>query len=505
MTLAGAVGAAAPPAPAWCSRHRNDAIWCGCAAALAVVVFWLAHAGLGDDGYITLDYARTLAVHGTWGLTSQLQSNTATSPLNVLLLAMVMAGCRIVAGGPHPVAALGVVTVAALTATAWWLIRITHALRIPASGRALGIAVLLLSPLALSAIGLETALLVALLLGLVSEAIRARPLMFGLLAGLALLTRLDAVVFVVVLGLGSATVRRRWWRALAPMLLVTVPWFVWSWTVLGSAIPDTLAIKQLQVYPGGWSFAGGLVLFLRDSFWPAIVSLLPAALGLLALLAWLVARSAGRVSNRLAPAALFAVAGVGYFGAYCALAVPPYLWYYVPTLAALDAFFVVALARFVRHRPAGMSLGLVLALAPLVTDLLHGLPWHAPPIFGNYAEPADYARVGEQMRPMLAGAAVESPGELGTLVFYCHCEVTDQFSDPGRALPFIEAQTRAAAPTLRWALALNYHRLDRCVRPVPVRYHLVWGPGWVRQRPGVWDVSSPASGKGHLTLYPVAG
>lgn len=481
------------------------AIGSGGTAVLAAVVFWLAHDGLGDDGYITLDYARTLAVHGTWGVTPQLAANTATSPLHVLLLAAVMTVSRLVTGQPHPVAALGVVTVTALTAAGYWWLRVARALRVPALGTALGIALLLLSPLALSAVGLESAVLVALLLGLLSEAVRGRAPAFGLIAGLAVLTRLDAVVFVVVLAGGCAGIRRQGWRVLPGLLGVTVPWFAWSWSVLGSAIPVTLAIKQLQAYPGGWTFAGGPLLFLRDSTGPALVSLVPMALGLLALVAWSVRRATGRASTRLAPVAWFAVAGVAYFAVYCVLAVPPYLWYYVPTLAALDLFLAAALFRpaqpSVGRLPA-TALGLLLVLAALVTDLGHGLPWRSPPIFGNYAEPADYARVGREMRPLLGGSAVESPGELGALTYYCRCEVLDQFSDPGRALPFVQAQIRAAGPAQRWLLELNYDRLDRSARPVPARYRLVWEPGWVTERQGVWNVSSPASGRGHLTLYP---
>jgi hypothetical protein len=513
-TTARALPSAASPAlPA--PGRRADLAGSLVTGAAGLLVFWLAHAGLSDDGYISLDYAVSLTMHGNWGLTSVLGSNTATSPLNVLLLAAAMSVSRLLTGAPHPIGALGVVTVGALAGTGWWWLRAGRALRVSPLGRAVGLGLPIGSPLALSTVGLETILLVALLIGLLRHVAapgrRSPALSFGAVAGLAMLTRLDAVVFVAVLALGTAHIRRHWWRAAAPLAALVVPWLLFSWRVLGSAIPTTLAIKQQQDYPQGWTFAGGPLLFLRDSTLPSAVSLLPALLGLGALLGWLVSRSNRRVDDRLAPAALFAAAGLGYFLLYCALRVPPYLWYYVPTLAGLDLFLVAAAFGPRRaaggsapRRPVGVgrAAAVLLALAAASADLAHGLPWRDPPIFGNYARPDDYARVGAQLPRLLNGAAVRSPDELGTLVFYCHCAVVDQFSDPGRALPLIRAQLAAAPPGLRWLLELNYRHLDQTRRAVPARFRLAWAPGWVPPARGVWNVASPASGRGHLSLLP---
>lgn len=62
---------------------------CGVAGALAGgLLFLIAHRGISDDGYITVDYARNLAFHGHWGVIPSLTANTATSPLTVGLLLM---------------------------------------------------------------------------------------------------------------------------------------------------------------------------------------------------------------------------------------------------------------------------------------------------------------------------------------------------------------------------------------------------------------------------------
>jgi hypothetical protein len=481
-----------------------------CALALVVgaFIYWLSFRALTDDGYITLDYARTLVTSGTWGMTPGMESNTATSPLNVLLLSSVMGLSRLVTADPHPLFALGVVTLAGMVATGYWWSSITKALRVSTLTTVLGLLLVLLSPLALSAIGLETVVLVALLIGMLAEAIRGRAWMFGVLAGLAVLTRLDAVVFVLVLGLAMGAIRRRWYQALGPMLLIAMPWFVTSWFVLGSAVPDTLAIKQMQVLPGGWTFYNGLVLFLYGDPFPAFASILPAAVGVIALVVWVVRNRSGLRDARLSPMALFAVSGLVYYGVYCLLNVPVYLWYYVPTMAAVTLFAAVALdpghaTRRTKIALASGAFAVLLAATELGADLANGLPWARPPIFGNFAMPAQYARIGKEISEVSRHEGVESPGELGTLVYFCHCAILDQFSDRGRTMPYIDAQINNASPLTRWIWELNYLHLDRSVRPTPAKYHLVWEPKWVVERPGVWNVDSPGIGPGHMTLYPV--
>src|SRR5881398_3455090 len=85
------------------------------AALLGVAAFLLVRSSLTDDAYITLSYAKNLAVHGEWGMIPGQPANSATSPLNVLLLGALTLVTRI-AGAPHPVVALGVLTVAASAA-----------------------------------------------------------------------------------------------------------------------------------------------------------------------------------------------------------------------------------------------------------------------------------------------------------------------------------------------------------------------------------------------------
>jgi hypothetical protein len=495
---------------------------CTFALAVGIFVYWLAHTGITDDGYITLDYARDVAMRAQWGLVPGVSSNTATSPLNVLFLATVMEIDRVLTGGPMPLAALGVITVGSMVATAGWFSRLSRARNVSTVAGVLGLGMYLLSPLALSGVGLETALLIALAVGLVAEATRGRPIAFGVIAGLAVLTRLDAVLFVLIVGLGTRAIRRTWYKALGPLLLVALPWFVFSWYHLGSAIPTTLAIKEFQIFPGHETFADGIQLFTGGNPGsPAGIATIPAALGAAALLVWLVLRAVGKVSARLAPLALFGVAGVAYYLVYLALDVPPYTWYYIPTLAPLTFFVAAALdpvplrspvaalphARRWAARVPRLAAGVltaVLAGFALHADVTQGLPWAYPPVFGNQAKPADYARVGTDLRQH-GITKVQSPGELGTLVYYCHCQILDQFSDPGLALLFVKKQVTTASPVVRRLYRWNYHNLDVDQRPVNPKTHLIWAPSWVAgadRKSHVWNVCAPAPGRGHYFLGP---
>src|SRR5262249_203364 len=99
------------------SRPRPPRHWKACVGISALggigtgFVFLGAHTALIDDSYITLDYARTLADHGQWGLQPGHQANTATSPLNVMLLA----GLITLIG--RPVVSVGVLLMISLAVT----------------------------------------------------------------------------------------------------------------------------------------------------------------------------------------------------------------------------------------------------------------------------------------------------------------------------------------------------------------------------------------------------
>jgi hypothetical protein len=474
-------------------------------AALSGFAFLLTADSLSDDAYITLDYAKNLAVHGEWALIPGHPANTATSPLNVALIGFFTLLTR-VSGSAHAVAALGVVTMLAGAVLGWAWAR----LRLPAAA----IVLVLANPLVLSAVGLEVLLIPAVLLLLVVFATERRPVAFGLAAGMALLTRLDLIVFVPLIGLALG---RRLAKAVGPMLLAGLSWSVFGWFAFGSAVPDTLVIKQLQrSFGGAGYFATGF-----DQMWgpdlKTVLTFVPAELGTIALVAWL-------VSGRFGPYGGLGAGGLAYYAMYSLLGVPPYHWYYVPPLVALTISGIGILSETLVRRPGaspskvvgdaevgsreGTRLAPRWAASVLVSLLVagylpafagRGVPWSSPPFFGNWASATDYARVGRELSARVGDAPVGAPGEIGTIAYFCDCAIIDGFSDRGLLGPQLDRRIAEAGPVVAALLRLNYARFDRSRPPVRVAYRLRYGPG-----PGEWTVHSAAKGLGHFTLETVS-
>lgn len=56
-----------------------------------------------------------------------------------------------------------------------------------------------------------------------------------------------------------------------------------------------------------------------------------------------------------------------------------------------------------------------------------------------------------------------SPGEIGTLAYFCECRVVDQFADRGRFTPLLEKRLATSDGVTRTLLEWNYARFDRPV------------------------------------------
>ena len=452
---------------------------CGIAGALAGgLLFLVAHRGLSDDGYITVDYARNLAFHGRWGVVPSLTANTATSPLTVGLLAAITAVVR------GPVLAVGLLLMATTAASAVWLLRIAEMTRLSRwLLPALGVGLLLSSPLLASTIGLETYLCIALFIGLVRYALAGRWLATGIVAGLLVLGRPDLAVVDVVVVLTVAAARRRALRSGLVAVAVAAPWFIFSWFYLGSALPDTFFLKTHGDGWVGYHFVSGPLWYLTYRPLAAALTLLAAGCGLVALISWavLAVRRRDVVATGAGQGALaFGLGGIAHAAVFALLATPPSHWYYGPVIAGLSLCLVVTALVVVQASrvtsPRGVaalgSVSLVL-LAAAGYDVVRGVPWETPPIDTNWATRAEYQRVAEDISKMTPGATVVSPSEVGVLAYFCDCEIVDFISDPGRTERDIAAHTQQSGPLMRQLLKLNYiHHVPAA--PKPAQFELVW-------------------------------
>lgn len=439
-----------------------------------MALFALARRALIDDAYITLDYARSLAFHGQWALEPGHQANTATSPLNVLLLA----GFSLVTR--DPVVAAGVLLAGALGILGWALSSIGGLRGRTVLLPSLGVAAVAVSPLLASTVGMETILAVALVACLGRAAVHGRPAAAGLVVGLLVLTRPDLMAFGLAALLVPALLRRAV-VVIGVAAAVALPWFVTSWLVLGSALPDTVLLKVGDHW-GPWTFGNGLLLY--DGVYPAAVllSVLGAAaglaVGLLITLTGLVRRAA---APELALVVVWGVGAAVHVGVYIGLGTAPYHWYYGPALGSLTLLAIMGVAaapRVVRGVWA-VAAGVLVVTSGI---FLARLPWSTAPITTNWATSEQYAAVAAAIP---AGAVVRSPGEIGTIAYFCDCTVVDGFSDRALIARTLADRVMTADEIERTILRLNYARL-KTGPPIGTGLQLVFadsGPGFPATTP----------------------
>ncbi|HEY3894168.1 MAG TPA: hypothetical protein VGL88_02245 [Pseudonocardiaceae bacterium] len=427
------------------------------------LVFLAAHRVLIDDAYITIDYARTLAEHGQWALEPGHPSNTATSPLNVLLLA----GLIVLSGAP--VVSVGVLLIASLAATGVALSLSCARVGYSQWFAAMGTGLVVVNPLLISTIGLETYLGIALIAALGAAVLARRPVAIGVLCGLLVLTRADLAAFAVaalIAVIGNSPARTRASRAgqvIGVASVVALPWFVASWWWLGSAVPDTLLLKVNEVWVGR-SFANGLWYFWLGYPFAVALSLLPAAFGLVALAVWSALGARRRGGTGAVLAVVWGIGAILHVTVYLLLKVPPYQWYYGPAIGALSMHAALSAGGLPRRlRYAVSPIGVLLIVATVV--FLAARPWALTTISGNWASASEYAALAARVPP---GTTVRSFGEVGTLAYFCDCVVVDRFTDRAQVADVLRAKRASAGPVLHTLLDWNYHRFKTGPPIVPV-------------------------------------
>ena len=223
--------------------------------------------------------------------------------------------------------------------------------------------------------GFETPLAIACTLAVVDATLgRAPAWRVGLLAGLAVMARVDVVLLAPALALHLASARR--WRDLAVTagvaLLACLPWILWSSAAFGSPLPQSGAAKILAGNPAG--FWNGFAAFCAQ-LPPLLVAdrlahLLPQqvafTLGVLVLAASL---SRPRHGGWIAWAAL------ALFATYALLTDTSLAWQFTRYTAPAVALLGIVL--FSRPRPAGRwaraswAAPLLLALLAIGLDTGH--------------------------------------------------------------------------------------------------------------------------------------
>ncbi len=252
--------------------HRNERMLLLLAVGLALLgtvayvgfASWRGYSGFPlDDAWIHQTYARNLAQTGSWAYVPGQPSAGSTSPLWTLLLT---AGYAL--GVPYRAwaALLGGLSVAL---AAWMAGRLARQLFGWAAGGWPFVALLCAAEwhmLWAGASGMETALFAGLCLAAVSQGLRvARDdgvpswIAWGLLGGLAVLTRPEGLIPFALSGAAVLAARRRefsggQWRAVgkryasaaAGFLLLVLPYLGFNWRISGAIFPNTFYAKQVE-------------------------------------------------------------------------------------------------------------------------------------------------------------------------------------------------------------------------------------------------------------------
>jgi hypothetical protein len=476
-------------------------------AAVSAVMFALIRPHLIDDTFITLSYAKNLAFHGHWGLIQQGTSNTATSPLNVLALAALTLVLR------DAVLACAVLFVACQVLLALALKRVGAQAGLPTWFAPLAVAMLTVNPLLLSSVGLEVELGAAGVAWLLVFATERRPVALGLVVGLLALTRLDLLIVAVVIFVARSRFWTGAWKSVLAAGAVALPWFAFSWLVRGSAVPDTLIIKTLQKSWGEWSFTNGPELYHRVFPWATVWSFVPVGLALLAAAVWVVALPRrGPANTRLWAFGALVPAGLAHYLAYSRLHVPPYHWYYGPSIVAATIFLAAAVAAVAGtptsaapiRRSAGigaLGVAVVLVAASVTSFAWSGLPRTFAPFTTNHSSTAQYEQIGPELHRLVGAHPVRSGGEIGVLAYTCECAIIDLFDDRGAVIAAI-ADRRAHLGSLSRALVdLNFRYLDYGLQPQTSDFALIATTASAPANPVAhWTIASPWAGTQQLYL-----
>ncbi len=280
--------------------------------------FNLFRNALIDDTFITLSYASTLRTYIEWGFYQGWISNTATSPLNVILLSLSHVGI------PDIVSTAIFLTAVEAFGIIFLLLKISRMLFQNNLFAIIASMIILLNPLLLSTIGLESFLFCCIFTCSLLCLMCRKPISLGISLGLLTLTRPDGWLYFSLLTgyyILHHTARKEKAKAFyyitITYLITVAPWYLFSWIHLGSFVPETLFIKIHQDWGG--NIVTGIPLYFVK--YPLEMTISFASIPF----AIVFFRKTTSLFKYLLPCCVIA-----YFFCYLLLGVPPYHWYYVP-------------------------------------------------------------------------------------------------------------------------------------------------------------------------------
>jgi hypothetical protein len=395
-------------------------------SVLSVIVLYqyfnLFRNALIDDTFITLSYASSLRTYVEWGFYHGWISNTATSPLNVILISLFNIGI------PDIISAAIFLTAVEAFGIVYFLMKISKTQfqnNLFAMTASLST---LLNPLLLSTIGLESFLFCCIFTCSLLCLIRKKPFFLGISLGLLTLTRPDGWLFVSLLVgyyILHQTTReaktRTFYRLTLTYLIIVAPWYLFSWIHLGSFVPETLFIKIHQDWGG--NIVTGVPLYFGKYPLEMAIAFISVPLSILFF------QKTTSVFKYLLP---FCV--ITYFLCYLFFDVPPYHWYYVPILYPIIligsyGFSVFAHERRLRKTLVVTGLAIPLAGFAMVLSRQCDIPPHDAFIHSNWGNQTQYKAIAQWLSDSIATTQpIIVKGEVGTIAFFCNHRMCNYFT-----------------------------------------------------------------------------
>jgi hypothetical protein len=394
-----------------------------------------------DDAYITFRYARNLLAGDGLVFNPGEAVLGTTTPLYTLLMTVIGS----LTGGwraPFPSIAIGVNALADAL-TCWLLILIGDSL----GHRRAGIAAALVWAIAPMSVtfaigGMETSVFVALATGTLYLYLTDRPVAASLCAGLSLVTRPDALIFILPLGIDAVRVRltrpdhvehrqsvfsRRSSLAFAAPVLA---WGIAGTILYGNPLPHSIAAK-VQAYQ--LSPEAGLVRLMQHYATPFLDHLtfgIPGIAVGLVLYPILFGLGALMVIRERRETWAVMVYPWLYFAAFSIANPLIFRWYLVPPLPVYFLGIFLGVERLTRDLKITLIAPAMIALALALT--LHGwvlVPDHGPsrpaPSMAYIQLEGLYERVAGELLPRLSPGDTVAAGDIGALGYFTNARILD--------------------------------------------------------------------------------
>jgi hypothetical protein len=391
-----------------CTAHEmnikpENSLWNALASITLCVLLYASRVPFIDDAYITFRYSQRLA---DLGMLSWNNFGTPVLGTTSVLWTLLVSGLYAL-GAPIEGGALALTTVVVCC-----LLYSLHQLAeqvfedegVDVSPR-LTTAIIAIATLNMPCrvalfSGMETSLYCLLVLrGILS--IRSHSALAGVYAGLATLTRPDGLILMVVALMFG---RVRLLRTSAAFLLVTLPWFAYSYSVFIEVLPDSVEAKKI-LYPSPW-WANFFMLFEAHSQTSLLAALFClSGAGLIA----------GVSMRTIRPFLLWLVL---YAGGITASGIKPiFFWYFAPTwLFGVSLGGIAGVAWLIKNRNiAPVALGVSAAAVAGVIGA-HSLSQDIS-LEGPFLREHRYREIVRQFAPSMTPNDTILVGETGILGF----------------------------------------------------------------------------------------